>query len=49
MTVKTLKANRCKSGLDRMHAHCLTDNKVKVKRNNFAKNETGENIITIAI
>ena len=45
MTVKRLAV---RAVLDSMHAHCLADNKTKIK-NNFAKNETGENIITIAI
>ena len=39
--------------LDRMHAHCLTDNKVKIKKtktkNNFAQNKTSENKIMNAI
>ena len=52
MTVKRLAV---RAVLDRMHAHCLTDNKVKIKKknnnnnNNFVKNKTSENKIMNAI
>ena len=47
MTVKRIGV---RAVLDRMYAHCLTDNKVKIKkRNNFVKNKTSENKIMNAI
>ena len=49
MTVKRIAV---RAVLDFMHAHCLTDNKVKIKNNNnnnFVKNKTSENKIMNAI
>ena len=34
MTVKTVKRIAVRAVLDRMHAHCVTDNKVKIMRSN---------------